>query len=305
MFLRTLFYYYIKIRYQENPSADGIRLIEDEITSEEYIDPFLALSQKNCLKLPIHGHGIKKPFRVATDTCIKRTAYHTYYVRLSQKNLIDYCRENDSSPASLFSLLIARAIRELNPYTKEPIICGLDQNLRSALNAEKSHHSLVRKSLLEYDERLERLPYDRQNTAIRGRIILDTDPDYTKEELLNQKKFYQLLRGCPFLFMKRNLLRTIKQHTDNRNCTYVVSYTGRFSNRSIEKHINSFFIDVDAPESGIILELTSLNENFFVSFMQEWQEKIYFNAFCKKMEEIGISYEVIYEGEPVIPQMAY
>lgn len=302
MFLRTLFYYYIQKRYGEEPSPEGVRLVGDEIFPEEYLDPLRMLSKQSYPKSLYAGHEIKKPFRIDEASGFSKTGFYSYYVRLPEKPLIEFCKGNDSSPASLFSLLLARAVKNQNTAVSKPIVCGLCQNMRPALKAEKAHHSLVGKIYLEYDEALEKLPFDKQYTAFRGRILLESDDDYVLTKLHSLCDFCREAEKLPSTAARIGFIQNAEAGTDNTNSTFIVSYTGRFANESINKHISSIYVDVEAPDCGIILEILTVNGSFFLSFMQEWREDTYFKAFCREIEKIGFDYEVTGEGQPVIPK---
>ena len=44
-------------------------------------------------------------------------------------------------------------------------------------------------------------------------------------------------------------------------------------------------------ENAIMIEIMSSNGYFFLDFVQQWQEELYFEAFCQQLTLQGIPYE--------------
>lgn len=296
-FLKTLLYYYVMEKYHETPASEGVRLAEDEIAPEEYTDPMTTINIDDSLKSLITGKEDETLFRIEkADKRITKGRQYNYRVKVPQSSLMNYCRTNDASPATLFSLLIARAAKRLNPETTDSIIGGLARDLRPALHAPKSHYSNVGMIFWTFDEKIQRLTFEKQNTSIRGRIILKNDEDTVKSGIRSSKQFYEFVRKLPFVWLKKALLKKLIVLNLGRQ-TFAVSYVGKSSFGSAEKHIREMYTDADCPGTNIMLEVNAINDAFFLSFVQEWKERLYFDAFCKEMETIGLDYEIMGEGD--------
>lgn len=302
-FLRTLLYYYVSDRYGETISTDGFRLVTDEIDPEEYTDPYLSFVPDADLK-PLTPKKDKAPtFRISDkDNRVKISTPYYFYVKVLQKDLMKHCKVNDASPATLFNLLIARAIKNLNPDSMDSIDGGLANDLRPALGTFKSHYSTVGIITLPFDDKVWKLDAEMQNTAFRGKTILANDVDTIKAKLAGNKKFFEIIKKIPLLFIKKAMLRKIIKLNLGLN-TFMVSYVGKANLGEIEKHILGMYNNPDSPGTNIILEVNALNEYFYLSFIQEWKERLYFEAFCQEMKNIGLNYEVVEEGNYEIPKV--
>ena len=301
-FLRTLMYYYISDRYGETPSADGVKLVADEIDPEEYTDPYLDfIPDKNAQPLVMKKE--KAPtFRIAEkDKRVHLSGPHYFFVKVPQKDFIKYCRANDASPATLFNILIARAVKKLNPDTSDSIDGGLANDLRPALGKLKSHYSSVGTLTLSYDEKIQKMDIEMQNTAFRGKTILANDIDNVKAGLAGSKKFFDIVKKIPLAAIKKTLLQKIIKMNLGLQ-TFMVSYVGKANLGDAEKHIQGIYSNPDSPGTNIMLEVNAVNENFYLSFVQEWKEKSYFEAFCNEMNNIGLNYELVEEGDLYIPK---
>lgn len=74
---------------------------------------------------------------------------------------------------------------------------------------------------------------------------------------------------------------------------FYVSYVGRCQFEETEKYINQFYTEPCVTGMGLMIEMNCLNDKFYLTFLQEWVESIYFDIFLKKLKECNISYKVI------------
>lgn len=304
-FLRTLLYYYVSEKYGEDISADGFRLATDDIDPEEYTDPYLSFQPDEDL-MPLTTNKEKAAtFRIVDkDSRVTLSDPYYFYLKVPQKAVIKHCKGNDASPATLFNLLIARAIKSLNPDTTDSIDGGLANDLRPALGTPKSHYSTVGSLTLSFDEKVQKLDVETQNTAFRGKTMLANDVGNIKVKLAENKKFFDTIREIPLRSEKEAMLQNIIKLNLGLN-TFTVSYVGKANFGDIEKHIQGMYADPDGPGTNIILEVMAINEDFYLSFIQEWKERLYFEEFCQELKKIGLDYEVMEEGGFEVPKISF
>lgn len=80
-------------------------------------------------------------------------------LRIRQKDLMQYCREQDGTPGVVTSLLLARAVDSVNPGNTKPIVTGMAMNLRPALEAPDYMGSPIGITYLSYDGKLKEKPF--------------------------------------------------------------------------------------------------------------------------------------------------
>lgn len=306
-FLRTLTYYYCCARYDANLSAEGIWINNNEkIPEEEFENPYLSiLKGERILPKPdmtINPPKTEKAWNLLQDSRIHRSSQISYRVKISEPNLMKYCRDQDGTPAVVLSLLLSHAINKLNPKITQPIVTGMAVNLRSALDAPKYFGSPLGMTFLSYNESIRKLPFIAQATAYRGILFLSSDRDHLLAELNNSCKLYKMLDELPTIEMKRQLACKVRDGLLGK-ATFVVSYMGPSHMGAVEPYIKELELENDAYNNGIVLELMTANGYFFLNFIQEWQENLYFQAFCKELEEYNISYEVLDKLPNTLPQM--
>lgn len=302
VFVRTLMHYYVEKCYGETLSGEGIRLVGDKISPEEYIDPVRAFTVGKDQKSLVPKKEPTPPFRIENDSRITKTSPYRFYVRIPQQELMHCCKANDASPSGLFALLTARAVKSLNPDTEEMIVGAMTRNLRSVLNAPESCASNVDLLDIDFDKKIQDSPFEVQNTAYRGRIMLANEEDTLAVKMNGMKFFMQLVEKVPSVWLKEKLVKKARAGSGKRR-TFAISYVGKACFDDAEKHITAFY--TDALEGGInmMMEINAVNDYFFISFVQEWKERLYFDAFCQQLEQLGFHYEVMGEGDYSLPQV--
>ena len=86
---------------------------------------------------------------------------------------------SDGSPVSFLSVLLYRALHRLDRNIDKPIVAHVQHQYRAVLRTPMSHHSLVKYISVAMAPRLSKWDVEKQNTVVRGQVILkgDTDSD--------------------------------------------------------------------------------------------------------------------------------
>jgi hypothetical protein len=78
--------------------------------------------------------------------------------------------------------------------------------------------------------------------------------------------------------------------------TYIVSYVGKWKYPQLGKHIEEFWTETPAGPFPLI-EVAAVNGRIFISFIQAFKERLYYDAFLKELQENGIQYSECGENE--------
>ena len=74
---------------------------------------------------------------------------------------------------------------------------------------------------------------------------------------------------------------------DAQHGTFIVNYTGRMDWGEVAEYVESYAAIVDGH---ILLEVTSMADKIFVTYMQLVKETKYVDAFCEVMNELNIPF---------------
>ena len=91
----------------------------------------------------------------------------------------------------------------------------------------------------------------------------------------------------------QGLLNSYKNAT-----TFQVSYVGLANMGAVAQYVTE--AELENAGEGIMIEIMAVNGAFYLDFMQQWQEDLYFNAFCEELSSLGFDYELLDSGEQKI-----
>lgn len=213
------------------------------------------------------------------------------------------CRSSDGTPNTIISLLMSHAIDKLHPQASEPIIGQVYCDYRSVVGAEKSHHNMVTTLPLVYDRSMRNMTLDQQNTAMRGNILYLSDPEVLLNTVAAIKTACETVNSLPSLQDKFDAVGQGMQAFFDQT-TFAVSYSGKKSFGTCDKHIEALLPAGEPVGIGLLLEITAADGWFYVVFMQDWREDIYFNSFLKEIVSLGLDFDLLYSSEAKAPSFS-
>lgn len=287
--LRTLLYYYCSERYRVALNGDGIRLIEDEISIEEWADPSC-----NNVNLPEPASGnMSKALNLVEHAGLQNDKKMTVYsVIISESEFMQFNIENDGSPGTMVALFLSRALAKLFPEAEDVIRIALCVNLRKALHAPLAHQSLVGAALLEYKKKMQDWPIEKQATAYRGMVFAQTQEEAVLAGVSSQLRINQLLLSMKTDQERKAISKEIFKNTINV-LTAGVSYVGKANYKESEGYIRDFHLWMAPPGgSQILIEISAVNGKFTLDILQPFSSPIYVNALLKELEENNINYDL-------------
>ena len=298
--VRTLLYYYCSERYNVSLKEDGIRLVGDEISAEEWIDPVVSRTD---LPTPKQNELMSNALNVITTAGLEEDRRHTVYsVSISEKEFMRFNLDNDGSPGTMVALLLSRAIAKLFPESENAIRIALCVNQRKALNAPLAHQSLVGGVMLEYKDKLRDWSLEMQGTAYRGMVFAQTQEE-------------NVLRGIASFKGVNGMLLTKESDQERigvasyinslagKLTTATVSYVGKADYKEAEQYIRDFRLWTSPMGNNLLVEISAVNGRFTLDFLQSFSSPVIVNAFLKELDENGIIYDLQDVNELELPNI--
>ena len=298
--VRTLLYYYCSERYNVSLKEDGIRLVGDEISAEEWIDPVVSRTD---LPTPKQNELMSDALNVITTAGLEEDRRHTVYsVAISEKEFMRFNLDNDGSPGTMVALLLSRAIAKLFPESENAIRIALCVNQRKALNAPLAHQSLVGGVMLEYKDKLRDWSLEMQGTAYRGMVFAQTQEE-------------NVLRGIASFKGVNGMLLTKESDQERigvasyinslagKLTTATVSYVGKADYKEAEQYIRDFRLWTSPLGNNLLVEISAVNGRFTLDFLQSFSSPVIVNAFLKELDENGIIYDLQDVNELKLPNI--
>ncbi|MCI6997399.1 MAG: hypothetical protein ACI4DX_16870 [Oliverpabstia sp.] len=304
-FSRTLLYYYCCERYDYNLPSDGVRVNDGTIPQKEWDNPYVdimngkrALPDEEDILVKVKPDSSNPPLNLFDDPRITPSAPRFHNLRISEKQLMQYCRAQDGTPGVVISLLMSRAIDRLFPDNDLPIVTGMAVNLRPALEAPDYAGSPLTLAYLPYSGKIRNKSFDEQATMYRGRLILAADKERLQAGIKSSTRLYRAIDQQPTVEAKCAFVHRVLDSYRNA-ATVLLSYVGSAKLAAMDSYVTELYIQNDCP--GLNIEITNCHGFFFLNISHEWKEDIYFDAFCEELTAQGIDYEIMGEGNYEVP----
>ncbi len=300
--LHTLMYYYCGMRYKKKVEMPGVWLAGTPIDPAEYFDPFTVPLPETDDLLPVPEIPAKA-LRLEEQGLVTRAQQHQHFIRVKEKDLMSVCRSSDGTPNTILSLLMSRAVDKLHPDAQEPIIGQVYCDYRSVVGAEQSHHNMVTTLPLVYERSMRNMPLEMQNTILRGNILYLSDSSVLLHTVAGIKSACEAINGLPTLKDKLSAVGQGMGAFFNQT-TFAISYSGKKSFGNCDEHIEALFPAGEPIGIGILMEVTAADGWFYIVFMQDWREDVYFNAFLKEIVSLGLDFDLLYSSEAKAPSFS-
>ena len=288
----TTVYQYIVEKYNIIPIAPGIRKPDSELLPGEADEPSLDILTD---EPPIYEYKNKKPVVMLMDYLngmfnpFKRDPNY-YQFTFEQKDIMAFAKENDASVASFFLVVLAKALDHILPEKYKVIGGEIAHNPAADIGLPNCHCDLLTHAHIDYERKFFDYNMERLGTLTRSQIILQTDPTVSSYQLRKLYNFYNEIDDISGLKNKISnyAKRDPSKSKEAQHGTFIVNYTGRMDWGEVADYIESYFAIVDGH---LLLEVTSMADKIFVSFMQLIKETKYVDSFCEVMNELGIPFK--------------
>ena len=278
--IRTLLYYYISNAYQLNLSKENIRLVEDDISEEEYIDPLL--KYKGVKTENVFMEPALSLFKNADEK--NKTHWHLI---IEEKELLDIAKPLKASPGTLMLILLGKSIYKLNKDSEYDIRLNLCYDERKILNTPLAHNSLVGSIPYTYNDDIS---LEEAIKELRENIKSTIKPENANELLNNYVGFLTILSELKDDNVIKQLMESVNEKTSSL-ITSSLSYVGKANFGDAEKYITDF-VTIANVRIGVLLELAAVNNKFYLDFIQNIEGEEYFNSFVQELNNININYEI-------------
>ena len=278
--IRTLLYYYISNAYQLNLSKENIRLVEDDISEEEYIDPLL--KYKGVKAENVFMEPALSLFKNADEK--NKTHWH---LSIEEKELLDIAKPLKASPGTLMLILLGKSIYKLNKDSEYDIRLNLCYDERKILNTPLAHNSLVGSIPYTYNDDIS---LEEAIKELRENIKSTIKPENANKLLNNYVGFLTILSELKDDNVIKQLMESVNEKTSSL-ITSSLSYVGKANFGDAEKYITDF-VTIANVRIGVLLELAAVNNKFYLDFIQNVEGEEYFNSFVQELNNININYEI-------------
>lgn len=291
-FLKSVLYYYL-CKYLKAELIQGdIRLSGDKLLEGEVENPYPEKEMANAL--PFYTVPQKEYLRLVDCGYITDEVSTSYNFRAKESDIMKFSHENDASPCTLFSSIMAKAIWDVHPNETKDIVSAISFNLRPGLKSLNNYRMLCNAIMVRYPKRLNNIEVRKICTCTRGAVMAQSQPENVLFYAESQRKKLQKLLELPDVKSKSDILSKVALE-DSVNNTFSVSYVGRIDYGSLKEHIESVRNYTDGSTyKTIFIEISSFNGWFCISMQQGFSNDVYYKALLKQLKQNNI--EFVEEG---------
>lgn len=280
-YIKTVLYEYYKEIGEKITAPKDLYSIDSEVCDEETVNPY------DRVPSDLKPHKSEKVvFYQLPEKQKQKNGYRIFKFAIKAEQLMKLAKENDGSPNSLTALILSKAIRNVHEdIGDEKIGISVAVNAKPILNVPKSAYPCLHTAICEFDNKFDNMDITKQNTIIRGRIILQSDEMVIVPKLAGMVALDKYFLQIPDKETKKAMSRNI---ISNQGVTADISYVGRVDWGGMEKHIKSCYTYTDI--ASLIVEINYVNGMFFYAFTQRFDDDCYVREFCNIMDKYGIEH---------------
>ena len=292
-FLKTVLYLYVAEAFgNDGIELDEIQMPEDSVAEGEFAYPFpSAPVEVDEIALP--RTAPREVYELDPDAFDKDGLY-SYYLRIPQKAMMSKAHPADGSPISFLTVMIYRALCSLDSEIRLPVVSHVQHQYRAAVSAPLSHDSLVCYVPVTFYERAKGQSIERQNTVVRGQVILGSERD---ADLVAVNRLIAAFPSDGSFEEKRKAMAEYASQSIYGK-TFGISYVGKLDWSGLEQYIDEVYAYIGEKHTSnmLLMEVMAVGDDFSISFMQSGKGERYLRAFIDQMSECDIPVRVVGEG---------
>lgn len=291
-YFKSLLYCYLSDVTGQDFDPEGFRLPGQPIPGAETGNPFADMDL-DAAEAPFY----QKPpipdyyrFQASPETS---GAGRFYYLRLPEAEVMRYCRDNDGSPNVLMCVLLARAIRRMDPESAKTVTCVVAVDHKAQAGNRQNYRMFV--DTANVDMPVSHADYDilKACTKARGQLMLQAQPENTLYTMKTRKLSYEKMEQMPL----QMCVDAVKKAIGQPRATISVSYADSRSFGPLDDYIREFYLLSEPSVTDVMCEIACVNHCFFLALSQKSASKAFFEAFLAELDAIGVPFEVM-RSEP-------
>ena len=154
-----------------------------------------------------------------------------------------------------------------------------------------SHHSLVNYIPVVLVPRLSQWDVEKQNTVVRGQVILKGGSD--ADVMAVNRLIKAFPNDASFIDKKGAMARYAENSIHGK--TFGISYVGKMDWCGLERYVDDLhaYIGEKHTKNMLLIEVMTVGEDFSLTFMQSGRGKKYLNAFIEEIRALNIPVSLI------------
>ncbi|MCR5582121.1 MAG: AMP-binding protein [Eggerthellaceae bacterium] len=213
-----------------------------------------------------------------------------FFLQFSGEDMLRFCRENDGSPNAVLAVLMARAIRAIDPQMSRDITIGIGINQKALLGNYENYNFGTDTIGIDFPASRPLDDLGKSCTIARGQIIAQTITDNVLYAVKQRKASLEKIDMLNLVQQKIDLLKDLQ---GNAVASAIVSYTGNRTLGDMDAYIDEFYCITDAAGTDMLLELNYLNGTFYLAVIQNFSSDAYVKALMDQLGQVDIACKLV------------
>lgn len=290
--IETSLYQYIKDKYHIEVNAPNINKPDSPLLPNEDIEISLdnfRIEKPIKLKRKYRGKALLLEYiNGLINPLVRKPQYFTF--SFNQKDIMKYAKGNDSSVCSAFVIFMFKAMCKVLPLSNKIIEAQIAHNPTENFGLKNIHSDILSHLHIVFKREMENWDDEKLGAIARSQIYLQTDPSVSCNEIIKRMQSYEKLDSIKGY---RNKKKYAKKNCNNlidgliTDC-FILNYTGQRDWGDLANYVDSYVFVV---EGHIMIEITSMSDKIFLSFMQLNNNLKYVNAFKEVLTNMNIPFD--------------
>lgn len=284
-YIKSALYLYLSRKTGLTFDRHGFRLPGDDIPESETGNPFAGQDIDGAAPL-YTKEPIKDFYRLNTG---KEKDSRITYIKLSEAQLMQYCRDYDGSPNAFLSVMFAKAVRRYDPANEKTVSIAVAIDHKAMLGNYDNYRMGANVVELDFPRSRSLEDLMKACTIARGQVMLQAQPENSLWAMKQRKALYAKMDQVP-LDMKLGIMA---KAAGSPRWSISISYANSRSFGPLDPFIDELYVLSETGVSDIICEIACINHNFFLEIGQTFPADEFVNAFLNELASVGIGYEVM------------
>ena len=279
-----------RILTPEGMSIANVRVAGDIISPAEWEDPAAQPKPDNLHPFPVPERPRCINLTTQAKTAVNE-AVETVNILFEEQEMMKYVSSGDTSPATLVSLLLTRAIAHLHPDVAEGVpMVALAVNQRPALGCPQAGQTMAGALRLTLNNEMQGMDLELQQTIFRGMVALQSNEDNVIESFWQTQNTQDMFEKVPTLEGRHQAMVKAFSVVPSA-ATACVSYVGKANLGAAEQYVSEMYTEAYTPYA-LTIEMSAVGGTFCISWMQRFADDTYLDAFLDELHQIGITYRI-------------
>lgn len=286
-YFKSVLYCYLSAATGQCFDPTGFRLPGQAIPEAETGDPFAHLDLDAAEEPFYQKPPVTDFYRLAKTPA--DDGGKIFYLRLPEAEVMRYCKENDGSPNVLVSVLLARAIRRMDPDSDKTVSAVVAMDHKAQLGSRENYRMFVDTAIVDMPKAQADYDIMKACTKARGQLMLQAQPENSLYTLKTRKLGYEKMEQLPL----QMCVDLVKKAIGQARGTVSVSYADSRSFGPLDPYIRELYLLSEPSVTDIMCEVACINHSFFLALFNACSQEAFLKAFIDELDATGIPCEVM------------